>query len=105
MLANGKIAKKDYDVEVLMQKDSRFITDEDRKLILKKCMETEENRIIITHGTYTMLETAEYLGKRNIRKTIVLVGSLIFGNKKTSDALFNLGNAVAAVQLLGGAFT
>ncbi len=87
-------------VTVLMQKDSKFITDEDREKIADTCRNTQEKRIIITHGTMTMPETARYLQKAQIPKTIVLLGSAIPANKANSDALFNLGAAIAAAQLL-----
>ncbi|MEW6748175.1 MAG: asparaginase domain-containing protein [Candidatus Micrarchaeota archaeon] len=90
----------DYSVEILMSKDSRFVTDDDRKIILERCKECEEGRIIITHGTFTMPDTAKYLGKQDIGKTIVLFGSAVPANKEGSDALFNLGAALMAVQLL-----
>src|SRR5690348_5161476 len=69
LLKQARITK-DYDVEVLMQKDSRVVTEEDRKLILERCQNYEENKIIITHGTFTMPETARYLGVANLEKTI-----------------------------------
>ncbi len=88
------------DVDVLMFKDSKFVTDEDREFIAKKCEECREGQIIITHGTWTMSQTAKYLGKRNLGKTIVLVGSAMPANRPRSDAMFNLGAALAAVQTL-----
>lgn len=100
MLMKGKIPKKNYRFEILMLKDSRLITNKDRELIFQKCLKAKEKQIVVTHGTYTMVETAKYLGRRHLDKTIVITGSLIFGDKKTSDALFNLGGAVSAVQLL-----
>lgn len=90
----------DYEIEILMQKDSRVITDQDRQLILEQCQNSDEDRIIITHGTFTMPETAKYLGKANLNKTIVLFGAAIPANKDKSDALFNLGTAFIASQLL-----
>jgi len=87
-------------IEELMQKDSKFVTDEDRELILAKCSACAEDRIVITHGTVTMPQTAIYLGKKRLSKTIVLTGAAIPGNKKNTDALFNLGSAVTAVQIL-----
>lgn len=90
----------DYDVQVLMMKDSKFIDENDRKIILKECKKCKENKIIITHGTMTMAKTAKYLGKSKIKKTIVLTGSAVPAVKQKSDALFNLGFALAAVQLL-----
>jgi len=89
-----------YSTEVLIMKDSRHITSEDRKRIHKKCQNCKEDKIIITHGTATMPNTAKYLGQQVQEKTIVLVGSAIPINKKGSDAFFNLGTAIAAVQLL-----
>ena len=89
-----------YSIDKVLFKDSRLISDEDRELILKKCREYKEDKIIITHGTATMALTAKYLGRKNIEKTIVLVGSAIPANKEKSDALFNLGFALAAAQLL-----
>lgn len=90
----------DHEVEILMQKDSRVVTDEDRKMILKRCQDIKEDKIIITHGTYSMPDTAKYLGKANLGKTIVLFGAAIPANKEKSDALFNLGGAFLAVQTL-----
>ena len=90
----------DYEVEVLMSKDSRFITDKGRKVILDKCKKCKEDKIIITHGTATMALTAKLLGKENLNKTIILTGSAYPTNKKKSDALFNLGFAFASAQLL-----
>ncbi len=84
----------DYEVELLMQKDSRVITDEDRQLILKKCQNSNEESILITHGTFTMPETAKFLGKANLNKTIVLFGAAIPANRDNSDALFNMGGAL-----------
>ena len=59
-----------------------------------------ESRILITHGTFTMAETAAYLGKRISDKTIVLTGSMIPLTEPKNDAEFNLGGAFIAVQLL-----
>ncbi len=88
------------ETEKLMLKDSRELTNKDRELILKKCQECKEEKIIITHGTFTMPETARLLGKKIENKTIVLTGSAIPFNEKNSDALFNLGCAISAVQAL-----
>ncbi len=92
--------KVDIEIEVLMMKDSLLMNDEDREKITKKCLSCYENKIIITHGTDTMPETAKYLGERVKNKTIILVGAIIPYNKDSSDALFNLGTAFANVQLL-----
>ncbi len=98
LLKQARITSE-YEVEVLMQKDSRVVTDDDRKLILERCQNAEEDKIIITHGTFTMPETAQYLGKANLNKTIVLFGAAVPANKDKSDALFNLGAAFIASQL------
>ena len=90
----------EYELEVLMQKDSKFITEEDHAIIYDRCLKCKEKQIVITHGTMTMPLTAKFLGKKKIKKTIVLVGSAVLGNKFNSDAFFNLGGAIAAVQLL-----
>jgi len=90
----------EYDYEIIMQKDSRVVTDKDREVILDKCKKSKETKIIVTYGTYTMPGTAKYLGKANLNKTIVLFGAHIPANKEKSDALFNLGTAFVAVQLL-----
>ena len=90
----------DYDAEELMAKDSRFVTDDDREIILKKCQECKEDKIIITHGTATMPLTAKFLGEKGLQKTVVLFGSAFPADKEKSDALFNLGLAIAAVQIL-----
>ena len=86
--------------EELMLKDSKFITDKDRELISKKCKKCVERKIVITHGTTTMPDTAKYLGQKNIPKTIVLVGAAIPPKNPDSDALFNIGFAFSAVQSL-----
>ncbi len=97
LLKQAKITL-DYNIEELMHKDSKFITKEDRKVIFQKCKECKEDKIIITHGTATMAQTAKFLGEKNLKKTIILVGSAIPGNKEKSDALFNIGAAFSAVQ-------
>lgn len=88
------------EVEVLMLKDSRYLSNEDREKILEKCKACAEDKIIITHGTVTLSETARFLGERIKEKTIVLLGAMVPYNRENSDALFNLGSAIAAVQLL-----
>ncbi len=87
----------EYAVTSLMRKDSLEITDEDRKNIADAVGQCSENLILVTHGTDTMVETAKVLA--NIEnKTIVLTGALEPALFKTSDALFNIGCALAAVQ-------
>ena len=87
-------------IEKLMHKDSRHITDSDRDLILKRCKECEEDKIVITHGTMAMPKTAKFLYNKIKNKTIVLTGSMIPFIEENSDALFNLGCAITAAQTL-----
>ena len=85
--------------EVLFLKDSLEMTDTDRSFILDKCQSCDEQHILITHGTDTMVETAQFLAKSIKDKTVVLFGSMIPYSINHSDALFNLGVALSAVQL------
>jgi len=88
-----------YRVVSLLRKDSLDLTDADRQLVHDQVAGSEERCILITHGTDTMVQTAEKL--KNIgHKTIVLTGALEPALFKTSDALFNIGCGLAAVQSL-----
>jgi L-asparaginase len=84
--------------EVLFLKDSLEITHDNRALILSKCLESGEDAILITHGTDTMVETAQLLGENIQDKTIVLFGAMIPYSVNQSDGLFNLGFALSSVQ-------
>lgn len=85
------------EVTSLMAKDSLDMTDEDRSLIAKAVAECDEDKIIITHGTDTMPETARSLASI-ASKTVVLTGALAPAIFKDSDAMFNVGGALATVQ-------
>lgn len=89
----------DYQVETLLRKDSLDMTAGDRTLIVERVKAEPSERILITHGTDTMVETARSL-QSVPDKTIVLVGSLSPAQFKNSDAEFNIGFAMAAVQTL-----
>ena len=80
--------------------DSLDMTAEDRELIHQAVWQCPDNYILITHGTDTMTETAALLGDIS-DKTIVLTGALNPARFRGSDAIFNIGGAVAAVQSLG----
>jgi L-asparaginase len=99
MLKRGR-CRVDIDIEILYLKDSLYTTDYDRKKVLQSCKNCAEKKIIISHGTDRMPETAQALGKEINNKTIVLFGAMIPYNQKKSDALFNLGCAIMAVQTL-----
>lgn len=87
-------------LETIMLKDSLEIDNNDRQKILQHCLTHSGKRIIITHGTDTMVQTAKVLAQNISDKTIVLLGAMLPYQFKHSDALFNLGCAVAAVQAL-----
>ncbi len=89
-----------YIIEKAFAKDSRSITDEDRMFLLKKIKASNTEKFLITHGTFTMEDTAVYLGNNSLEKTIVLVGSFIMGNSINTDAPFNLGFAISSLQFL-----
>lgn len=89
----------DWDLETLFRKDSLELTDADRAVIVEKVQREPCPRILITHGTDTMIETAKAL-QGIPGKTVVLVGSLSPARFKSSDAEFNIGFALAAVQTL-----
>ncbi|MEA3404780.1 MAG: asparaginase domain-containing protein [Pseudomonadota bacterium] len=91
----------DIDVNVLMQKDSLQMTDFDRQQINQACSDCSANQIVITHGTDTMVDTALTL-QNNINltdKTIVITGAMRPYKLGDSDASFNIGSALQAVQL------
>jgi L-asparaginase len=87
-------------VRTLMMVDSLQMTDADRQLILQNCKGAAEDRIVITHGTDTMTETAEVLGRAGLGKTVVLTGAMVPYAFGSSDGLFNLGSALSFVQAL-----
>ncbi|HWJ28964.1 MAG TPA: asparaginase domain-containing protein, partial [Flavisolibacter sp.] len=88
------------DTRTLMMIDSLDMTDDDRDLIAEHCIKSPEDRIIITHGTDTMADTAKVLADRVSGKTIVITGAMIPYKFGSSDGLFNLGSAMAFVQTL-----
>ena len=87
----------DFEVVPLLKKDSIYLTDEDRELIKQVIVKSEEHHFLITHGTDTMVDTARYL-KGIEGKTIVMTGALTPARFNSTDAIFNIGCAVAAVQ-------
>lgn len=88
-----------YEVRPIMQKDSLDITDADRALIVSTIMGDDCKKALVTHGTDTMVDTARALGDVG-DKTIVLVGSMQPARFRVTDAIFNIGYAMAALQLL-----
>ena len=90
----------DVSVRTLMMIDSLAMTDDDRAIIVRNCLTCEESRIVVTHGTDTMVETAAALAAGVTRKTIVLTGAMVPYAFGSSDGLFNLGSALSFVQVL-----
>ena len=88
------------EIRTLMMIDSLEMTDHDRELIAHQCNSCEEDKIVITHGTDTMAETAQLLAAKVKNKTVVLTGAMIPIKFGSSDGLFNLGSALAFAQTL-----
>jgi L-asparaginase len=99
MLKLGR-SKVEVDIRTLMMIDSLEMTNEDRQLILHQCLNADEDKIIITHGTDTMTDTAALLAQHITHKTVVITGAMIPYKFGSSDGLFNLGGAIAFVQTL-----
>ncbi|MEL7123352.1 MAG: asparaginase domain-containing protein [Bacteroidota bacterium] len=101
MLETGRCTLE-VDVKTLMMLDSMDMTDTDRDIILHNCRRSKMDHVLITHGTDRMVETAAYLAREGVDgKTVVLTGAMIpyaFGT--SSDGFFNLGSALAFVQIL-----
>jgi len=89
------------EIRTLMMVDSIELTHQDRELIAMNCSRASEDKIIITHGTDTMVETAAVIASKVKDKTVVLTGAMIPYKFGSSDGLFNLGAAMAFVQTLG----
>jgi L-asparaginase len=99
MLRLGR-SRVDVAVSTLMMMDSLDMSDADRARIIEQCRSCAEDRIVITHGTDTMVETARALAEERAEKTIVLTGAMIPYAFGSSDGLFNLGSALSFVQVL-----
>jgi len=99
MLRLGR-SQLSVELRTIMMVDSLSITEEDRHIILQNCKKTPEDKVLITHGTDTMAETAALLAKHITNKTIILTGAMIPYTFGSSDGLFNLGSALAYVQVL-----
>mgnify|MGYP001590139196 FL=1 len=99
MLALGR-SRVPVDTRTLMMIDSLDMTDADRETVASNVLKTDEDKIIITHGTDTMVETAQVLAKKVKGKTVILVGAMIPYKFGSSDGLFNLGASLAFVQTL-----
>ena len=99
MIARSRVSPQ-VTVTTLMMIDSLDMKPIDRELIANQCINTPEEKIIITHGTDTMSVTAAVLAGKLPDKTIVLTGAMIPYKFGSSDGFFNLGCALAFVQTL-----
>lgn len=97
MLRLGR-CQLDLEVRVLMMIDSTVMTDVDRELILRSCTDASDERVVVTHGTDTLSDTARFLGERVQDQTIILTGAMVPYTFGSSDGLFNLGSALAFAQ-------
>jgi L-asparaginase len=99
MLRLGR-SKVPVEIRTLMLIDSLEMTQADRQIALEQCQKCKEDRIVVTHGTDTMEDTAKVLGAVIKDKTVVLTGAMVPYKFGSSDGLFNLGSALAFVQTL-----
>lgn len=99
MLQRGR-CMLDVSVEVLMMIDSLEMNQSHRQRIVDACRAARESQIVITHGTDTLVDTAELLAETITDKTIVITGAMVPYAFGSSDGLFNLGSALSFVQAL-----
>jgi L-asparaginase len=99
ILKKGR-CKVEVKLQTLIMIDSLEMTEADRKVIIERCTQCTEDKIIITHGTDTMTITATEIAAANLNKTIVLTGAMVPYKFGSSDGLFNMGSALAFVQTL-----
>jgi len=89
----------DYKVVSILKKDSLDITDNDRQKIYKACLKADSKKILITHGTDTIIDTAKKLSTIK-NKVIILTGAMKPEKFSDSDAAFNVGTAIGAINVL-----
>jgi L-asparaginase len=99
MLRLGR-SRVDVSIRTLMMIDSLDMTDADREVIVRNCAQCEETRIVVTHGTDTMVETAGAIARGVAGKTVIVTGAMIPYAFGSSDGLFNLGSALSFAQIL-----
>lgn len=99
MLARGR-CRLDLSIRTLMMIDSLEMTEADREVIAQNCRACAEMRVVVTHGTDTMVETAAVIARSVTEKTVVLTGAMVPYAFGSSDGLFNLGSALSFAQVL-----
>ncbi|MBP2831832.1 asparaginase [Aquimarina sp. U1-2] len=85
----------DYSIVPVFSKDSRFITEQDREQLFEEILKANTDNILITHGTYSMVQTAQYLAQKKLNKTIILTGAFILGDRPDTDAKSNIEYAIS----------
>ncbi len=90
----------DYEIRTAFQKDSLEITDDDRQKLAEMIKLTENDRFIVTHGTDSIVETADYLNVRLSEELVILTGAMRPERFSNSDAAINLGSAIGAANIL-----
>jgi len=90
----------DYEIRTAFQKDSLEITDDDRQKLAEMIKLTENDRFIVTHGTDSIVETADYLNTRLSEELVILTGAMRPERFSNSDAGINLGSAIGAANIL-----
>jgi L-asparaginase len=99
MLQRGR-CRVPVTIRTVMMVDSLEMTEADRALIVQNCLQSSEDRIVITHGTDTMTDTGAAIARAVPDKTVVITGAMIPWAFGSSDGLFNLGSALSFAQLL-----
>jgi L-asparaginase len=100
MLAKGR-SRVPVSIRTLMMIDSLEMTETDRAQVVEECRQPDVDRLVVTHGTDTMVETARAVAEANlVGKTVVFTGAMIPYAFGSSDGLFNLGSALSFAQVL-----
>ena len=99
LLNLGGVDSKNYEVRSVLKKDSLDMDDQDRQLVLDTVVKAKQTKIVIVHGTDTLVTTAQLLAKKVKKKTVVVVGAMRPAIFTGSDAAFNLGYALAHAQV------
>jgi L-asparaginase len=99
MLRLGR-SRVEANIRTIMMVDSLDMSDADRGAVVENCRQCEETRVVVTHGTDTMVETARAIARAVDGKTVVLTGAMIPYAFGSSDGMFNLGSALSFVQVL-----
>ncbi|XP_046351263.2 uncharacterized protein LOC124131822 [Haliotis rufescens] len=99
-MARTLTPRSSWTFRTVCRKDSQDITQEDRESMLQVCSDSPIRRILITHGTDTLIESAQFIGSHRLEKVIVLTGAFLPHTFKGSDAEFNVGFAVGCLRCL-----